>query len=342
MALLRRHVRIDTDRGRSELGTRASVTVATVLGLATLSVEAQQKAETYPARPVRMLVPFAPGGGTDIIARLFGQKFTESRGQTVVIDNRGGGGGTIGAELAVRSPPDGYTLCMVSTSYATNAALFKLPYDPVKDITPIALVGNGGILLAVHPSVAAKSVKDLIAFAKAKPGALNYASSGHGGNTHMVTELFNMLAGTRMTHVPYKGTGPAVADLLSGQVQLIFGTLNVLRPHVLSGRLRGLGVTSAKRNSVLPDIPPIADTVPGYEAGLWYGLWGPKALPGSVVNVWNAEIRRAFQLAEIKERFAGEGLEATDGPPDLFREVVQRDVAKWIQVVKAANIPRVQ
>ncbi len=303
---------------------------------------AQQKADAYPSRPVRLIVTFAPGGGTDIMARTFGQKFSEARGQTVVIDNRAGGGGTVGAEMAVRAPSDGYTLCMVSTSYATNAAVFKLPYDPIADITPVALVGTAGILLAVHPSVPAKTVKELVAFAKSNPGKLNYASTGTGGNTHMVTELFNMLAGTRMTHVPYKGTGPALTDLLSGQVQVQIGTLNVLRPHVLAGRVRGLGVTSLKRNPGLPDVPPIAESLPGYEAGLWYGLWGPKNLPRNAVVTWNSEIRKALQHADIRERFAIEGLEAIDGPPDLLREVVARDVKKWLKVVQAAKIPRIQ
>jgi tripartite-type tricarboxylate transporter receptor subunit TctC len=302
------------------------------------AVHAQTKADVYPSRPVRLIVNFAPGGGTDIMARSFAPKFTEARGQAVVIDNRGGGGGTIGAEMAVRAPADGYTLGMVSTSYATNAAVFKLPYDPVKDITPIALVGRAGILLAVHPGVPAKTVKDLIAYAKSKPGALNYASSGTGGNTHMVTELFAMMAGISMTHVPYKGTGPAVSDLIAGQIQLIVGTLNVLRPHALSGRVRALGVTSLKRNPGLPDVPPIADTVPGYEAGLWYGLWGPKGLRREAVDMWNAAIRAGFKAPDIRERFAAEGLEATDGPPELLREVVAVDVDKWRKVVKAAGI----
>jgi tripartite-type tricarboxylate transporter receptor subunit TctC len=316
---------------RSRLCAAAAAVVAA-------TAHAQPRSDVYPSRPVRLIVNFAPGGGTDIRARSFAPKFTESRGQAVVIDNRGGGGGTIGAEMVVRAPADGYTLGMVSTSYATNAAVFKLPYDPVKDITPIALVGNAGILLAIHPGVPAKTLKELIAYAKAKPGALNYASSGIGGNTHMVTELFAMMAGISMTHVPYKGTGPAVTDLLAGQVQLIVGTLNVLRPHVLAGRLRGLGVTSLKRNPGLPDVPPIADTVPGYEAGLWYALWGPKGLRREVVEIWNGEIRKGFQAPDIRERFAVEGLEATDGPPELLSEVVGRDVEKWRKVVKAANI----
>jgi len=317
---------------------RISAVAVVAMVLVAVTAYAQPKGGAYPNRPVRLIVNFAPGGGTDIMARSFAPKFTESRGQAVVIDNRGGGGGTIGAEMVVRALPDGYTLGMVSTSYATNAAVFKLPYDPVKDITPIALVGNAGILLAVHPSVPAKTVKELIAYAKSKPGALNYASSGIGGNTHLVSELFATMAGITMTHVPYKGTGPALTDLIAGQVQLAVSTLNVLRPHVLAGRLRGLGVTSLKRNPGLPDVPPIADTVPGYEAGLWYGLWGPKGLRREVVDIWNTEIRKGFQAPDIRERFAAEGLEATDGPPELLSETVSRDVEKWRKVVKAANI----
>jgi tripartite-type tricarboxylate transporter receptor subunit TctC len=299
-------------------------------------------AQKYPNKPIRMIVPFTPGGGTDILARVFAQKFSDTTGQAVVVDNRAGAGGTIGAETTVRSAPDGYTLCMVSTSYATNAALYPLQYDAVRDITPIAMIGDAGILLTLHPSVPAKTVKELIALAKAKPGALNFASSGTGGNTHLVTELLIMMAGIQMTHVPYKGTGAALNDLLGGQVQLIMGTLGVMLPHVKTGRLRGIAVTNAKRSSALPDIPTIAETLPGFEAALWYGLWGPKGLPAEVVTLWNREIRKAAQSPEIRERFAVEGIEASDGPPSAFRDVVQRDVAKWIKVVKAANIRQVQ
>lgn len=325
-----------------------SVRIAFVVSLglsaciAAADATAQRSAEQYPTRPIRLIIPFAPGGGTDAMARIFAQKFSESVGQTVVVDNRAGAGGTIGAETAVRSTPDGYTLCMVSTSYSTNAAMFKLPYDPINDITPIAMLGDASILLTVHPSVAAKSVKELIALAKAKPGSLNFASTGTGGNTHLATELFNIMAGTQMTHVPYKGTGPALIDLLSGQVQLIMGTLGVMLPHVKAGRLRGLAVTNAKRNSALPDVPTIAETLPGYEATLWYGVWGPKGLPKNVVTLWNTEIRKALQLPDVKQRFVAEGIEPIDGPPDVFRNVVQRDVAKWIKVVQAANIKQIQ
>jgi tripartite-type tricarboxylate transporter receptor subunit TctC len=231
---------------------------------------------------------------------------------------------------------------MVSTSYSTSAALFKLPYDAVRDITPIVMIGDAGILLTLHPSVAAKNVKELIALAKAKPGALNFASTGTGGNTHLATELLIMMAGIQMTHVPYKGTGAALNDLLGGQVQLIMGTLGVMLPHVKTGRLRGIAVTNAKHSNALPDIPTIAETLPGFEATLWYGLWGPKGLPADVVTLWNREVRKAAQAPEIKERFGVEGIEASDGPPEVFRDVIQRDVGKWIKVVKAANIRQVQ
>ncbi len=310
--------------------------------LAADNAGAQRSQDKYPSRPIRLIVPFVPGGGTDILARLVGQKISDALGQPVVVDNRAGGGGTIGAETAARAAPDGYTLCMVSTSYSTNAAMFKLPYDPIRDITPIALLGDAGILVTLHPTVPARSIKELIALAKAKPDGLNFASTGTGGNTHLATELFILMTGARMTHVPYKGTGAALIDLLAGQVQLIFGTLGVMLPHVKAGRLRGVAVTNARRNSALPDVPTIGETVSGYEAGLWYGMWGPKGIAKEVVTVLHAEVRRALQLPDIRERFAAEGIDAAEGPPELFRETVARDVAKWIKVIKAANIKTIQ
>jgi tripartite-type tricarboxylate transporter receptor subunit TctC len=316
--------------------------VLTTVAVIACSAAPSAHAQTYPQRPIRMIVPFVPGGGTDIMARAFGQKFAEARGQSVIIDNRGGGGGRIGVETAVRSIPDGYTLCMVSPSYATNAAMFQLPFDPVNDITPIALAANSGSLMSVHPGVPAKSVKELIAYAKAKPGTLAFASTGTGGATHLTTELFSMMAGIKMTHVPYKGTGAAMVDVISGQVQLTVSPIPALRPHVLAGRLRGLGVTSPKRSPAFPDIPAIAETLPGFEAPVWYGLWGPKGLAKEVVDIWNGEVRKAAQQTDIKERFAAEGLEGVDAPPEHFREVIARDIARWNKVVTAANIPRLQ
>jgi len=295
-------------------------------------------AQKYPTKPIRLIVPFAPGGGTDIVARIIAQKISEVVGQSVVVDNRAGAGGTIGAETAVRSAPDGYTLIMVSGSYGTNAALYKLPYDPVKDIQPVVMIGDTGFVAAFHPTVPVKSVKELIAYAKADPGKLNYGSTGTGGITHLATELFDLMAGIKMTHIPYKGTGPAISALLGGQIQLIFGSMPATAPHVKSGKLRGIGVTTTKRSSALPDVPPIADTLPGYDVVLWYGIWGPQGLPREVVTLWNKEVAKVLQTKEMKDRLAGDGIEPAGGPPGQFLDAIRRDVEKWKKVVKDAKI----
>ena len=299
---------------------------------------AAAQTDKYPSRPVRMLVPFAPGGGTDITARLIATNVTAAFGQQVIVDNRAGGGGTIGAEMAVRATPDGYTVIMVSGSYGTNAALYNLPYDPVKDIQAIVMIGDTGFVLSLHPSVPVKSVQELIAHAKTNPGKLNFASTGTGGITHLATELFNLLAATKMTHIPYKGTGPAIADLLGGQVQLIFGAMPATIPQVKAGKLRGIGVTTAKRTPALPDIPAIGEIVKDYEAALWYGLWGPKGLPKPIIARWNQEVAKALQTEEMKKRMAADGVEPAGGPPEQFLNAIARDVEKWKKVVKAANI----
>ena len=303
-----------------------------------LPAAANAQADKYPTRPIRMLVPFAPGGGTDITARLIAANATAAFGQQVIVDNRAGGGGTIGAETAVRAAPDGYTVIMVSGSYGTNAALYNLPYDPVKDIQAIAMIGDTGFVLSLHPSVPAKTVPELIAYAKANPNKLNFASTGTGGITHLATELFNLLAATKMTHIPYKGTGPAIADLLGGQVQLIFGAMPATIPQVKAGKLRGIGVTTAKRTPALPDAPAIGEFVKDYEVALWYGMWGPKGLPKPVVTRWNQEVARALQTDEMKKRLAADGVEPAGGPPEQFLNAIIRDVEKWKKVVKAANI----
>ena len=303
-----------------------------------LPAAANAQADKYPTRPIRMLVPFAPGGGTDITARLIAANATAAFGQQVIVDNRAGGGGTIGAETAVRAAPDGYTVIMVSGSYGTNAALYNLPYDPVKDIQAIAMIGDTGFVLSLHPSVPAKTVPELIAYAKANPNKLNFASTGTGGITHLATELFNLLAATKMTHIPYKGTGPAIADLLGGQVQLIFGAMPATIPQVKAGKLRGIGVTTAKRTPALPDAPAIGEFVKDYEVALWYGMWGPKGLPKPVVTRWNQEVARALQTDEMKKRLAADGVEPAGGPPEQFLNAITRDVEKWKKVVKAANI----
>jgi tripartite-type tricarboxylate transporter receptor subunit TctC len=325
-------------KNRHELAIAAALGIALAAGHAS----AQKNDPKYPTKPVRLIVPFAPGGGTDIVARALAQKLTEALGQSVVVDNRAGGAGTIGVETAVRAAPDGYTLIMVSASYSTNAAIFKLPYDPVNDITPIALIGESGFMVSLHPSVPAKSIKELIALAKAKPNSLNYASTGTGGITHLSTELFDMMADIKMTHVPYKGTGAALTDLLGGHVQLIFGSMPSMVPQNKSGKLRGIAVTTVKRNNAVPDMPTIAETVPGYESVLWYACWGPKNLPKEIVTRWNAEIAKAISSPDMQERMAGEGLDPAGGPPQQFRDVLNRDVPKWRKVVKDANIKSIQ
>jgi tripartite-type tricarboxylate transporter receptor subunit TctC len=303
-----------------------------------LATPVNAQSDKYPTKPVRMLVPFAPGGGTDITARLIAQSVSAAFGQQIIVDNRAGGGGTMGAETAARASPDGYTVIMVSGSYGANAALYTLPYDPVKDIQPIVMIGDTGFVLALHPSVNAKTVPELISYAKANPNKLNYASTGTGGITHLATELFNLLANTKMTHIPYKGTGPALSDILGGQIQVLFGALPAAIPHVKTNKLRGIGVTMTKRAGPLPDVPSISETLKDYETVLWYGLWGPKGLPRPIVMRWNQEVARSLQSEEMKKRLASDAVEPAGGPPEQFLQAIERDVAKWKKVVKAANI----
>ena len=315
-----------------------SVTVATAVAAALTSGSAlaQKKGDAYPTKPIRLIVPFAPGGGTDIVARAMAQKLTEALGQSVVVDNRAGAGGTIGAETTVRS------IAMVSGSYSANAALFKLPYDPINDVTPIALIGETGFLVSLHPSVPAKNIAELIALAKAKPNSLNFASTGTGGITHLATELFDLMAGVKMTHIPYKGTGPALIDLLGGQVQLMFGAMPAMVPQHKQGKIRGIAVTPSKRNGAVPEIPTVAETVPGYEAILWYACFGPKNLPKEIVTRINTEINNAVKTKEMQDRMAAEGLEPAGGPPDRFRDILNRDVPKWKKVVLEAKVKAIQ
>ncbi len=317
--------------------------MAAVLLIAGLPCGSALAQNAYPSKPLRLIVPFAPGGGTDIVARLLAQKLTESFKQTVIVDNRAGGGGTMGAETTVRATPDGYTTIIMSGSYATNAAMYKLPYDPVNDVVPMGLIGDTAFIIALHPGVPIKNVGELVAFAKAKPGALNYCSSGTGGIAHLSGELFDMLAGTKMTHIAYKGTGPALNDLLGGQIQLIFGSAPATIPLVRANRLRAIAVTTTKRSAALPDLPTVAEAgVPGYEVVLWYGVLGPKGLPKNIVQRWNAEIRKATKLPDLKERLISEGFDIDDSPPEVFQGMLKRDVAKWIKVVKEAKVKAIE
>lgn len=295
-------------------------------------------AQAYPNKPIRLIVPFAPGGPVDTMARLMTPHLNASFKQSVVIDNRPGAAGLIGIESGVRANPDGYTITMVSSSYSASAATLQLPYHPVNDVAPIVLVNVSPQLAAVHPSVPIASVAELIAYAKANPGKLNYGSSGTGGSVHLSTEFFNMLAGTRMTHVPYKGQAPALNDLIGGQIQLLLGSPMVIYQHVKSNRLRGIAVTSAKRLNAMPEIPAFTETVAGYETYAWQALLGPKALPKELIMRWNTEVNRVLQLPEIRARLAADGIEPGGGAPERFFELLKRDLAKWQKVVAHANI----
>jgi tripartite-type tricarboxylate transporter receptor subunit TctC len=298
------------------------------------SAHAQQN---YPIRPIRLIVPYAPGGGADVMARVLTEKLTGLFAVPVIVDNRPGGSGIIGTETAVRANPDGYTMMLISVAHAANAAFHKLPYDPVTDVAPIALIEQAGFLVALHPSLPVRNIEDLIAYARAHPAKLN-AGGSTGGIAHLATELFNHMASTTMMQVPYKGGGPALNALISGEIQLVFGAMNSTTPHVRSKRLRGIAVTTPRRSNAVPDIPAVAETLPGYEALTWTAVAGPKGLRKDIVARWNTEINRVLQLTDVRARLAGDGVEPAGGSADRFREVLDRDVAKWQKVVKVAGI----
>jgi tripartite-type tricarboxylate transporter receptor subunit TctC len=297
-------------------------------------------AQSYPTKPIRMIVAYPPGGGTDIVGRMVAQKLSENFGQTVVIDNRGGAAGNIGSEIAARSAPDGYTVLMGNVApNAINVSLYaKLAYDPVRDFAPVSLVASTPNVLVVQPSLAVKTVGDLVALAKAKPGTLNYPSAGLGSSSHLAGELFDSIAAVKMVHIPYKGGGPALTDLLGGQVQLMFATLPAAMPHVKSGKLRAIAVTSAKRSQALPELPTIGETLKGYEASTWYGLLAPAGVPRAVVIALNAQIVKILGVAETQGRLLAQGFEPVGGAPEEFGAYIKSEIAKWARVIKAAGI----
>ncbi len=309
-----------------------------ILALAIALPVAQAQTAEWPDKPVRVIVPFAPGGSTDIIARVLMARLSQELGQQFIIDNRGGAGGSIGTELAVRANKDGYTLIIVAASYATNAALYKLPYDPVKDIAPIAMLHKGPFLFAVHPSVPAANVKEFIALARAKPRVLNFGSSGIGGATHLATELFIQMTNIQMVHVPYKGDAPAVAELLGGQIQLIFSSVPALMQHLKAGRVRALAVTTEKRYPDLADVPAVAETVPGYEHTSWNGMWGPEGMPKLIVSLLNQRLAAILKQSDVQVRLRADGREPAHSSPEEFARVITRDIAKWTRVVRVGNI----
>jgi tripartite-type tricarboxylate transporter receptor subunit TctC len=309
-----------------------------LLALAAVMPAAHAQTGKWPDRPVRVIVPFAPGGATDVVARIVAPRLSEEFGQQFIVDNRAGAGGTIGTEIVVRANPDGYTITVGASSYASSAALYKLPYDPITGISPVTLITTGPFVVAVHPSVKAGNLKELIALARAKPGGLSFGSSGTGGVPHLATEHFRQMTNTNMVHVPYKGDAPAIIDLLGGQIQIYFGGPLVLSPHINAGKLRGLAVTSEQRSPVMPDLPAVAEFVPGYTAVTWFGMWAPPGTPKVIVSQLNQAVARILKRPDVQERLRNDGMEAAHDTPDEFSRFVARDIAKWTRVVKAGNI----
>jgi len=298
-------------------------------------------AQDYPNKPLRLIVPFPPGGGNDILARSVGQRLAETIGQQVIVDNRGGAGGLIGAELAAKAVPDGYTIFLASIgNLAFMPALHaKLPYDPVRDFAPLTLLATSAFVMVVNPSLPAKSVKELIALARAKPGQLNYGSSGQGSSLHLTGEIFKLATGADLVHVPYKGSAPALTDLIAGQVQILFGTMPPTLPHVKSGKLRALGVSGAKRSVAAPEVPTIAEAgVPGFEVLNWYGIVAPSKTPAAIVQRLNGELVKTLKAPEMIESLGTQGLEAAGGTPERFGVFIKSEMAKYAKVIKAAGI----
>jgi tripartite-type tricarboxylate transporter receptor subunit TctC len=312
-----------------------SLLLAAMGGLFALTVQAQ----SYPSKAVRVVVPYPPGGPTDIVARVLFQQVSESTGQQFLIDNRAGAGGNIGAEAVAKAPADGYTLLIGTTAHAINMSLIKsLNYDVQKDLAPVSLLTQGPLVLVTHPQFPANSIKELIDMAKAKPGSLNFASSGNGQSTHLSAELFNSMAGIKMVHVPYKGSAPALGDLMSGQVGIMFDTTLSAMPFVKAGKLKALGVTSPQRTPAAPDVPTIAESgLPGYEVFAWNGVLVPAGTPKAIVAQLNEEIRKAMQLPQVREKFSAQGFAASWNTPDQFGVFVRNEVEKWARTVKASG-----
>ncbi|HZT62294.1 MAG TPA: tripartite tricarboxylate transporter substrate binding protein [Burkholderiales bacterium] len=314
--------------------------VLKAFALAALAISAAH-AEVYPAKPIRMIVAYPPGGGTDIVGRTIAQKLGETLGQSVVVENRGGASGNIGTEIAARAAPDGYTVLMGNVApNAINVSLFKnLPFDPVADFAPVSLVASTPNILVVHPSTPARTVKEVVALARSRPGTLNFASAGVGSSSHLAGELFRILAGADIVHVPYKGAGPAMVDVLSGQVQLYFATMPAAMPHVKSGKLVPIAVTSLKRSQALPDVPTIAESgVPGYEASTWYGLLAPAHSPDAAIARLHESVVKILGDAALRAKLADQGFEPVGDSPKEFAAYIRSEIAKWGKVIRDAGI----
>jgi tripartite-type tricarboxylate transporter receptor subunit TctC len=306
-------------------------TLRLLLSAATLlAIAPTVSAQDYPTKPIRVIVPFAPGGGSDFIARFMAQRLSELLGKPFVIENKPGAGGNLGTEQGVRAAADGHTLTLIASSYTVNPAIHKLNFDPVNEVTPIIQLSRGPLLVLVNPSLQASTLQDLIAMAKKKPGEIMYASSGQGSIIHAATELFNLKAGIKMIHVPYRGTGPALTDTLAGQTQVFFSSAATALPHVQSGTLKALAVTTAKRLPALPNVPTVAEAgLPGYEVDLWHGFIGPKGLPRPIVDKINKAANQSLTLQETAEKLANDGVAPAGGTPEQFMATIRKEIDLW-------------
>jgi tripartite-type tricarboxylate transporter receptor subunit TctC len=311
--------------------------IVAAVGLAAASGLAWGQA--YPTKVVRIVAPFAPGGGTDFIARIAAQKLTEATKQQFIVDNRPGAGGTIGVDVTVKSPADGYTLCIIATSYTVNPGIYKISFDAAADITPVIQMSEGPLIVATHPSLPARTIKEFVALARAKPDTLNFATSGSGSIVHLGTEYFLETAKIKATHVPYKGTGPALTDTIAGHTQFIFGSPAVTMPHLKTNRLRAIAVTSPKRIASAPELPTVAES--GYKdfaVILWHGLIGPKNLPRNVVDRVNGELNKALKTKDMADKLLADGVEPKGGSPEEFFAVIKADLARWVPTARRLGI----
>jgi tripartite-type tricarboxylate transporter receptor subunit TctC len=320
---------------KGALGTAVGMVIAALA----CGTAIQAWAQPYPSKPVRIIVPFAAGGPADIYARFIGQKLQESMGQSFVIEDRPGGGSVIGTEAVAKAPPDGYTLLMMSNTHTVNESLIKVkPFELLRDFAPVSPVNFSDLVLVVHPSVPANSLRELLALAKAKPNGLNYASSGPGTPYHMAGELFKAMAGVQIVHVPYKGSSGARTDILGGQVQMMFDAITTMAPNVRAGKLKGFGTTGKARSPVLPDVPTVSEAgVPGYEAVIWLGIMAPIATPKPIVERLNAEIRKVVNSAEVRDAWAKQGAAPLSMSTDEFGQYLREDIAKWANIVKISG-----
>ena len=309
------------------------------LAAVTLAAFTPLFAQQYPAKPVRIIVPFAPGGGSDFIARFIAQRLSASLGQQFIVENRAGAGGMIGAEAGIRSAPDGYTLTLISNSYTVNPSLYKIKYDPVADISPVIQISQGPYLVVVHPSLPVQNMRDLIALAKSEPQRINFASSGTGSLVHLASEMLAAMAGFKLNHVPYKGTGPALTDTIGGQTNALLGSTAATLPHVRSARLRALAVTTSQRLTAEPAIPTVAESgVPGYEVVLWHGFIAPKGVPAPVIERLNAEVNKILQLKETAEQLQNDGVSPAGGSAEQFLAAIKKEIEVWRKVVNDAGV----